>query len=97
MARRSCRVLCNGNFETLLEQITQVRFGTHVRQHTAENDFADAAFAQLQNEVIGLRTKYPVRTDTDRLAVINVRFEASSQSAPDLEKPSRLFSRSQDR
>jgi hypothetical protein len=43
MARGGSRILYNGNFETLLEQITQVRFDTHVRQHTAENDFAHAA------------------------------------------------------
>jgi hypothetical protein len=71
-----CRVFHYGNFETLLEEITQVRFDTHVRQHSAENDFVDAAFAQLENEVIGLRTKYSVRTDNDGFAVLDIRLKA---------------------
>src|SRR5262245_39577937 len=63
------------DFKTLLEQIAQVRFDTHVRQHPAENDFADAALAQLQDEVVGLRTKHPVGTGNNSLVVIDVRLE----------------------
>ena len=33
-------------------------------------------YAQLQDEVVGLLTKYSVRTDNDSLAVINVGLEA---------------------
>ena len=46
------------HFEALLEQIAEVRFDTHVRQHPAENDFADTALAQLQDEIVGLWTKH---------------------------------------
>jgi hypothetical protein len=65
MPRGSRRVLGDDDFESLLEQIAQVSFDTHVRQHPAEDDFADTAFAQLQDEIISLRTKYPVGTDND--------------------------------
>ena len=66
MPRGSCRIPCNDDFESLLQQIAQVSFDTHVRQHPAEDDLADAALAQLQDEVVGLRTKHPVGTDNDR-------------------------------
>jgi hypothetical protein len=56
-----------------------MRFHTHVRQHPTEDDLADSAFPQLQNQVIGLRTKYPVWADNDGLAVFNVRIVAPSE------------------
>jgi len=31
----------------LLEQLAQVRFDAHVGEHTAKNDLADLAFAEL--------------------------------------------------
>src|SRR5262249_36056866 len=76
VSRSRCRVLHNDDFETLFEQISEMRFHAHVRQHPTEDDLADAAFAQLQNQIVGLRAKYPVWTDNDRLAVFNVRLEA---------------------
>src|SRR5690242_7421740 len=75
MSRRRRRVFCDGYFEALLEQIAEVRFDTHVRQHAAENDFADTALAQLQDEIVGLWTKHPVGTDNNSLAVVDVRLE----------------------
>src|SRR5439155_1877350 len=72
----SCRIPCNDDLESLLEQITQVSFDTHVCQHPAEDDLADAVLAQLQDEVVGLRTKHPVRANNDGFAVINVRLKA---------------------
>jgi hypothetical protein len=45
-----------------------VRFDTHVRQHPAEDDLADAPLAQLQDQVVGLRTKYLVGTDNNSRA-----------------------------
>jgi hypothetical protein len=47
---RSRRIFCGGHFETSLEQFAQVRFDAHVSQHSAKNDLADLAFAELQNE-----------------------------------------------
>src|SRR5262245_4323126 len=52
-----------------------MRFDAHVCQHPAENDFANAALAQLQDEVVGLRTKHPVGTDNNSLAVIDEGLE----------------------
>jgi len=71
----SC-IFRNGDLESLLEQIAQVRFDTHVRQHPAENDFADTALAQLQDKVVGLRAKHPAGTGNNSLAVIDERLEA---------------------
>src|SRR4029453_1933188 len=76
MSRGSSCILRNDDFEALLEQVAQVRFDAHVCQHSTKNDFADAALTQLQNKVIGLRTKHSVGTYDDSLAIINVRFEA---------------------
>src|SRR5262245_25679140 len=52
-----------------------MRFDAHVCQHPAENDFANAALAQLQDEVVGLRTKHPVGTNNNSLAVIDEGLE----------------------
>src|SRR5215469_12317608 len=76
MPRGRGRVLRNHGFKPLLQQITEVRFDAHVRQHSTENHLADAALAQLQHEVVRLRTKDPMRTYNDRLAVFNVGLEA---------------------
>ena len=56
MSRRRRCIPCNENLETLLEQVAQVRLYAHVRQHPTEDDFADTALAQLQCEIVGLRT-----------------------------------------
>src|SRR5581483_7663199 len=84
MARRCSRVFCNDDFETLLEQFAQMRFDTHVRQHPAQDDPADTALAQLQYEIVCLRTKYSVRADYDGLAVIDVRLESLEPVGPRL-------------
>ena len=47
MLGRSRRIFDDCYLESLLDQLAQVRFDTHVRQHSAKNDFADPAFAQL--------------------------------------------------
>ena len=76
VSRAGGRVLRDGDLETLLEQIAQVRFDTHVCQHPAEDDLADAALAQLQDEVVCLRSPYPVGTNHDGLSVLDVGLEA---------------------
>ena len=43
----SRRIFCDGYLEALLEQFAQVRFDAHVGEHTAKNDLADLAFAEL--------------------------------------------------
>src|SRR4030095_2666282 len=35
------RIFHDGYFKTLLQQFTQMRFDTHVGQHSAKNDFVD--------------------------------------------------------
>jgi hypothetical protein len=60
----------------LLQQFAQVRFNTHVRQHSAENDLANSALAQLQYEIIGLRAPDAMGCDYDRFAILDVRLEA---------------------
>ena len=52
-----------------------MRLHTYVRQHPTEDDLADSPLAQLQNQIVGLRPPYLVRTDDDRLPIIDVRFE----------------------
>ena len=44
-SRRS--IFCDGYLETWLEQFAQMRFDAHVGEHTAKNDLADLAFAEL--------------------------------------------------
>src|SRR5712675_1273193 len=75
MLWRSGRVLCDGYLEALLQQFAQVRFNAHVGQHSAENDLADPAFAQLQHEIVGLRPPDAMRCGYDRFAVLDIRLE----------------------
>jgi len=44
---RGRRVFRDSHLETLLQQFAQVRFDAHVGQHSAKNDLADLAFAEL--------------------------------------------------
>src|SRR5437867_3231162 len=54
----------------------------------------NTALAQLQHEVVGLRTPDLVRTDDDRLPILDVGLEALEPvSAPDPENPSRFSAR----
>ena len=48
-------VLDNCDLEALFQQLAQMVFDAHVRQHAAEDHLTDAALAQLENEVVGLR------------------------------------------
>jgi hypothetical protein len=41
----------------LLDEFAQMGLDPHVRQHAAENYLAYAAFAQLEDQVIGLRAE----------------------------------------
>jgi hypothetical protein len=43
MSLGRCGLPRDHNLETLLEQIAQVSFDTHVGQHLAKDDFADVA------------------------------------------------------
>src|SRR5262249_33812812 len=61
--------------ETLFQQLSQMGFDTHVGQHSAEDDPADPPFAWLQNEVIRLWPKYPMRRYYDGFAVFDVRLK----------------------
>jgi hypothetical protein len=76
MPRGRGRILRNHGFKPLLQQIAQVRFYAHVRQHSTEDDLADAALAELQYQVVRLRAKDPTRTHNDGLAVFDVGLEA---------------------
>src|SRR5262249_6805969 len=76
-----------GDLETLLEQVAQMRFDTDVGQHPPENDLADAALAQLQHEVVGLRTPDLVRTDDDRLPILDVGLELLEPVRPGSREP----------
>src|SRR5215510_16542178 len=69
------RISRDSDLEALFEQVAQVRFDTHVRQHPAEDDLAHATLAQLQHQVVGLRPKHPVRASNDRLPVLYIRLE----------------------
>ena len=48
-------VLDNCDLEALFQQLAQMGFDAHVRQHAAGDHLTDAALAQLENEVVGLR------------------------------------------
>ena len=69
MPRAGSRVLDNGHLEAPFKQLPQVRFDAYVRQHPAENDLIDPPFAQLQHQIVDLRSPHFVRTDDDRLAI----------------------------
>src|SRR5262245_29512935 len=66
----------------VLQQVAQVRLHTDVGQHASENDLADAAFAQLQDEVVGLRSPDLVRTHDDGLPILDVWLEALEPVRP---------------
>src|SRR5215831_1890947 len=53
-----------------------MRFDTDVRQHAAQDDLADTTLAELQHQVISLRTPNFVGTHHDRLAVFDIGLEA---------------------
>ena len=65
----------DSDLETVLEQVPQVRFHAHIRQHATQNDFGDCAFAELQYEIIGLGAPYLMRTGNDRFPVLDIGFE----------------------
>ena len=71
-------------------------FDAHVRQHAAEDHLTDAALAQLQNEVVGLRAEDFVWTDDDRLAVLDIGLEAINP-VPSWRTPPGLAGRSAQR
>src|SRR6516164_6344820 len=74
---RSCGcVLDDCDLKAVLDKITQMGFDAHIRQHPTKDDLADPAFAQLQNQIIGLRPPYFVRADDDRLSIFDVGLEA---------------------
>src|SRR6516162_5755153 len=70
MPRSGGCVLDHCDLEALFEQLAQMGFDAHVRQHAAEDHLA-----QLQNEVVGLRAEDFVRADDDRLAVLDIGLE----------------------
>ena len=70
----SC-VLDHRDLEALLEQLAQMGFEAHVRQHAAEDDLADASLAQLQNQIVRLRSPYLVRADDDTDRIVNTTEE----------------------
>ena len=51
VTRTGHRVLDDGNLKALLDQLTQMRFDTHVCQHPTENDLNDLSLAQLEHRV----------------------------------------------
>ena len=73
---RSRRIFCDGHFETLLEQFAQVRFDAHVGEHSAKNDLADLTFAELENEIVCLRSEDAMRRDYDGFSVLDVGLKA---------------------
>jgi alkanesulfonate monooxygenase SsuD/methylene tetrahydromethanopterin reductase-like flavin-dependent oxidoreductase (luciferase family) len=75
VARSSGRVLDHGNLETLFEKVAQMGFDADIRQHPAEEDFSDPAFAQLQDQIVGLRPPDLARADDDRFTVFDIRLE----------------------
>ena len=76
MAGAGGRVLDDGDFESALEKLAQMRFDAHVRQHAAEDDLADPPLGQLQDQIVGLRPPYLVRADDDGLPIFDIRLEA---------------------
>jgi hypothetical protein len=48
----------------------------HIRQHATEYDRSDPPFAQLQDQIVGLRPPYFVRADDDRLTIFDVGLKA---------------------
>src|SRR5262245_16214829 len=87
MTGGSCRIPCDGDLEALLEQLAQMRLDAHVRQHPAKDAPVDAPLAQLQDQVVGLRTEHPVGTDDDGLAIFDVRLESMEPVGARSSKP----------
>src|SRR5262249_8887425 len=85
--RASRGILRDDDLETLLEQVAQVRFDADVGQHPSENDLPHAALAQWHHEVVGLRTPDLVRTDADRLPILDVGLEALEPVRPGSREP----------
>ena len=52
-----------------------MRFHTHVGEHPAQDDLADPPFAQLKDEVVGLRAPHFVRAGDDGCRVLDERLE----------------------
>src|SRR5262245_42296389 len=75
MLWRSRRIFRDRHLEPLLEQFAQMRFDAHIGEHSTENDLADLAFAELENEVVGLWPKHAMRRDDNSLAVFDVRLK----------------------
>src|SRR5216683_552246 len=76
MPRSSGCVLDNRNLEAFFEKVAQMGLNAHVCQHAAEEDLTHPPFAQLQDEIVGLRAPNLVRADDDRSSVFNVGLEA---------------------
>jgi hypothetical protein len=82
MPRSRCRVLHNSHLETALQKLAQMGLDAHVRQHAAQNDFADSALAQLQDEIIGLWPEHFVRADDNGFSVFNGAESARANQRP---------------
>jgi len=76
MARARDGILDHRDLEALLKEFTQMALDAHVRQHPAQNNLRYRSLAELRDQVVRLRAEYLVRTDDDRLAVLDVWFEA---------------------
>src|SRR5215469_3882768 len=76
MPRSGSGVSYDRNFKALFEKLAQMGFDADVRQHAAKDDFSDAPFAQLQDQIVGLRAPHFMRADDDRPSVFNVGLEA---------------------
>jgi hypothetical protein len=79
------RILYNGNLEALLEELPQMGFDAHIRQHPAQNNPRYRPLTELQAQVVRLRPKYLMRADDNCLTVFD-----ASQSAPEFSNPARL-------
>src|SRR4051794_3387998 len=66
------RVLHHGDLEALLDQLSQVALHAEIGEHPGQDDLLDAALAELQDEVVGLRPPHLVGAHHDRLAVLDV-------------------------
>src|SRR5947209_7778089 len=75
MARSGGGVANHGYFKAVFEEVPEVRFDAHVRQHPAEDDLGDCPLAELQDEVVAMWTPDLVRAGNDCVSVVDVRFE----------------------
>ena len=63
----------------------RLRLPTHIRQHSdSEDDLGDTALTQLEDEVVGLRTPDPMRTDDDRFPILDLGLETLEPVRPGL-------------